>query len=442
MARICVMTAGHLATCPRMLKAADALAWAGYSVRVVSARYIAWATDADVEIRRTRAKSWDWTVVDYDRDGALGTYLRSGLRFRGAQLLAKALGPEHCPLFMAKRAYSRAHTELLRAALAEPADLFYGGTTGALAAVSEAGRRAGVPYALDLEDFHSAEQDDAPAAQLVNSLAACIEQSVLSGAAFLTAASPAIAKVYAAIYGVVSIVVNNTFPLPLTTPELTPTPSESLRLYWFSQTIGPRRGLEDAVKALGLANIPGELHLRGRAIPEYMETLQQLATETAPRLRIVYHKPAPPDLMVDLCRGYDVGLAVEPGFSPNNCIALSNKAFTYMLAGLAVVFTDTPGQRLLALDLGEGALLYRPGDINTLAIGFKRWADDKALLAQAKSAAWEASKRRWHWEHPQERGALLNAIARALCRESKCTLQLLSIPIFRYLLGSMVVLSG
>ena len=34
-ARICVVTAGHLSTSPRMLKAADALHAAGYHVRVV-----------------------------------------------------------------------------------------------------------------------------------------------------------------------------------------------------------------------------------------------------------------------------------------------------------------------------------------------------------------------------------------------------------------------
>ena len=120
--------------------------------------------------------------------------------------------------------------------------------------------------------------------------------------------------------------------------------------------------------------------------------------------------------MMDLCRGYDVGLAVEPGFSLNNCIALSNKAFTYMLAGLAVLFTNTSGQRALALDIGESALLYAPGDVHALASGLTRWAADKVLLAKAKSAAWEAAKRRWHWDHPLERGALLDAVARTLGR--------------------------
>src|SRR5882672_11962805 len=66
--RVCVVTAGHLSTCPRMLKAADALAGAGYDVRVVSTNHTPWAAAADRKVLATRA--WASTVVDYDRDTA------------------------------------------------------------------------------------------------------------------------------------------------------------------------------------------------------------------------------------------------------------------------------------------------------------------------------------------------------------------------------------
>ena len=73
----------------------------------------------------------------------------------------------------------------------------------------------------------------------------------------------------------------------------------------------PGRGLEDAVAALGRAGVAGELTLRGRAQAGYLEALRQLAATHAPRLSIVHQPPAPPDAMVDLARGYDVGLALE-----------------------------------------------------------------------------------------------------------------------------------
>lgn len=410
--RICVVTAGHLSTCPRMLKAADALAGAGYQVRVVSTRHVPWATVTDGDLRKSR--SWDWNVVDYDSKSAPLTYLRSGVRYRVANKLAKSYKPSRLPLQLTARAYSRVHTELLREALSEFADLFYGGTTGALAAIAMAGLKAKVPYALDLEDFHSEEQDRGAGGHLAHALAERIENDVLRGAAFLTAGSEAIASAYKEKYGIQPITINNTFPLPDRSPDFKIKRSEGLKLYWFSQTIGPGRGLEDAIKAMGIANIPGELHLQGQPIQEYLNGLKLFIAKVAPQVKVFHHKPVSPDSMIRLMRGYDIGLALEPGFSKNNLIALSNKAFTYLLGGLAVIFTDTPGQRPLALDIKEGAFVYAPGDVQELAAGMKRWADNKDLLMQAKKAAWEAAKRRWHWEHPEERGRLLCAVARAL----------------------------
>jgi hypothetical protein len=114
--------------------------------------------------------------------------------------------------------------------------------------------------------------------------------------------------------------------------------------------------------------------------------------------------------------GHDVGLTLEQGHVLNRALCLGNKALIYVLAGLALAISDTPGQRPLALGLGEGAVLYRPGDVPALAAGLKRWAQDKALLARARALVWQAASERWHWEHPEERGALLGAVARVLDR--------------------------
>jgi hypothetical protein len=39
---------------------------------------------------------------------------------------------------------------------------------------------------------------------------------------------------------------------------------------------------------------------------------------------------------------------------------------------------------------------------------------DPARLECAKRAAWDAARRRWHWEHPLERGRLQELVRRAL----------------------------
>jgi hypothetical protein len=412
-ARICVLTGTHLSTCPRMLKAADALAGAGYEVRVVSARHTAWATAADAEVRRARLGAWRWYAIDYRR----GTrrHAITGARLRAARALARSIGPAHCAVPLAARAFSRAHSELAAAAAAEPADLYYGGTAAGLAATAEAARRRAAPYALDLEDFHSQEQEDDASGRLDNALAAQLESHLLPRARFLTAASQAIADEYRCRYRLAPVAIHNTFPLPASAPDVAPSAGDGLTLYWFSQTIGPGRGLEDVVRAMGLGAVAGALHLRGSADRAYLGGLRRLARETAERLEIVVHEPVAPDEMIGRSRGYDLGLALEQGQVLNRALCLTNKALTYMLAGLALVMTDTPGQRPLAADVGD-VLLYAPGDVPNLAKGLVRWAHDRTALARAKAAAWRAACRRWHWEHPAERGALLDTVAEALGR--------------------------
>jgi glycosyltransferase involved in cell wall biosynthesis len=398
--RIAVIAAGHLSTCPRMLKAADALAEQGHDVHVVSTRATPWASEADAAVLKRRRDSWRWSVVDYAREGAPVKYVVSGVKRRLAAHLA---GYRSTVSFsVATAALSRVHDDLVRAALATNADFFYGGTVGALAATFEAATQAGRDYALDLEDFYSGEHpNDVKLTRVIER----VETETLGGARFLTAASAGIADAYRATYGVAPVVIHNTFPLPSRPPGTAPT-SGALKLYWFSQTIGPGRGLEDVVEAMRRSGVPIELHLRGHADEDFVARLQSLVSE-----RLVVHAPAPPDEMVELLADFDVGLATEQGASVNREICLTNKALTYMLGGLALVMTETAGHRPLLDTLGEASLHYAPGDVDALATGLTRFADDRDFLERCRRASWEAANQRWHWEHEEERGRLVRLFA-------------------------------
>ncbi len=409
--RVTIVTAGHLATCPRMLKAADALDEAGYAVRVISANFMPWAAEADRRVRARRR--WRSTVIDYQRDTAAARWFITGARFRAAQVAASTLGARR-PLQLAVAAYSRIHRELVDAILAEDADLVYGGSTGALAAIAEAGRRMYRPFAIDFEDFHCGEQRDDAEGRKVNELADIVMRDVARDAAFITAGSAAIADACAARFGARPIAVHNAFDLPPDAPRWNGRAGGPLSMYWFSQTIGPCRGLEDVVAAAGLVRQPCELHVRGVPVAGYLESLRALVTRLAPSLTLTHHQPIDPDVLIDTCRGFDIGLSPEQMSVPNQELALSNKSLTYPLAGLPVVITDTPGQRVLAQDLGAGAVCYRPGDVATLAGGLARWFDDPDALRAAGEASWEAARRRWHWRHPAERGALVAAVERVV----------------------------
>jgi glycosyl transferase family 4 len=410
-ARITVVTAGHVSTCPRMLKSADALVDAGYDVRVIATRHEPWAVEADLDAASRR--SWKAEVIDYRRGAGGATYWRTGARFRASKAIAGAIGPARVPLATVSRAFSRVHSELVRTIAADPGDLIYGGTTGALAAIAEAASLSTTPYAVDFEDLHSAETSG-PEAPLVDALADRLERAVTSDAVFVTTSSEPIADAYCERLGVRPAVIHNTFALPSEPPDTSRADPSRLRVYWFSQTIGPGRGLEDAILALGRAGVSAHLALRGRPHPGYLAALDSLASAQAPRVELVHLPPAPPDAMVDCVRGYDVGLALEQMTPRNRRLCLTNKAFTYILAGAAVAMTDTPGQHALGADLGRAAALVPAGDVDALAAAFARWARDPAELDCAKRTAWSAATRRWHWEHPLERGKLLSLVREAL----------------------------
>jgi hypothetical protein len=394
-----------------MVKSADALAAAGYDVTAVSTCHEGWAADADRDVRSRR--TWPVHVVNYRKGEGGLTYWWTGAEHRAARAFVHAVGPARAPLPLVARAFARVHAALARTVSAIPADLIYGGTTGAIAAIAGAGRRCRTPYALDLEDFHSGETSG-PDAPFVGALATRIERAVLGDAAFLTTSSEAIAAAYHARYGVLPSVVHNTFPLPPQPPDFTRVNPGTLRLYWFSQTIGPGRGLEEAIAALGRADVSAELTLRGQPHAGYVEMLTRLGSTQAPRLTVIHQPPAPPDAMVDLARGYDVGLALEQMTPLNRQLCLTNKTFTYMLAGVASAISDTPGQHALGVELGRAAALVPPGDVGALAAAFARWATDPAALDCAKRTAWQAARRRWHWEHESERGVLCRLVREAL----------------------------
>ena len=392
-----------------MLKAADALACAGHAVRVVSVNHTPWSTATDALLKK--ARTWSSSVIDYSADSGRRLWLTSGVRQRAMQAIASAVGPARVPMSVVTRAFSRVHDELVREATAVPADLIYGGSTGALAATAESARRLGIPYGIDFEDLHSGEHGG-PGSDFSNGLAARVEQRVIGRAAFATAGSPMIADAYAERYGVRPVAIHNTFSMaPVAGTDRRDGP---LRLYWFSQTLGPHRGLEDILRAAGDACVPVELHLRARPIPEYLDSLRQLHAAVAPRLELVLHDPINPDEMVSAAQAFDAGIASEESEPINKRLCLSNKIFTYLAAGIPVLMTRTLAQARLASSLGDAAFGYDSGDVQGLAQIIRELAADPGRLARSRQAARAAAERRWHWEHDDDRGALVETVGKAL----------------------------
>jgi hypothetical protein len=103
----------------------------------------------------------------------------------------------------------------------------------------------------------------------------------------------------------------------------------------------------------------------------------------------------PPDELIPRTAEHDLGLALEqPSASRNRTICLTNKLFTYLLAGIPFVATDTPGQRPVVDELPDVARSYAPGDVDGHVEAAAALLDAAGLQEQALQAA----RARYCWE--------------------------------------------
>jgi len=123
--------------------------------------------------------------------------------------------------------------------------------------------------------------------------------------------------------------------------------------------------------------------------------------------------------MVREAAAFDVGLAIEPPASVNNDLLLSNKIFTYLLAGAGVVATRTTGQSSLAPCVGGAVAYCDSGSPESLAASIRPWLENRERLEAARRSAWRIGESRFNWD--VEKAVFLAVVDRALggsCRES------------------------
>lgn len=409
MSRICLLTPGHLSTNPRLIKEADALAAAGHRVSIIAADYSLWARAAD--------RSFDgrpWRVVRTLPFGPYAPRLKRAvqlLRYHSAKLLT---GRGIMSETLVNTAWHAIAPDLIWAAASVPADLYIAHYPAALPAAAIAARRNRGLYAFDAEDFHLGDLPDDAAFEAERRLLRAIESRYLPECVYTTAASPGIADAYVKAYRIPRpTVVLNVFPRAegpaRPTPAGTVNPGPSV--YWFSQTIGPDRGLECAVRAIGRARTRPHLYLRGTPAKGFLDRLHAAAAEVGAADRLHLLPSEAPGEMALLAATYDVGFVGETGHTANRRIALTNKQFTYFLAGVPAVMSDIPSHRAFASEAGGAVRLYAVGDSDRLAAALDALLGNTEMLAGARAAAFDLAQTRFNWD--RESDILLNLVEKA-----------------------------
>ena len=400
-----------LSTNPRLVKEADALVEAGHEVHLLCGDFRSWAREADAEFE---GRGWNSvTKVRFGPGTPLPRRFLQVFRQRTAKR-AMLAGMTHQRVLEA--AWHQVTPDLIKAATAIRADLYIAHYVAALPAAAQAARLHRSRYAFDAEDFHLGDPPDGATFAPVRRHTRVIELAYLPGAAYVTAASPGIAEAYAGTYGIpLPTVLLNVFPRSHAPagPTARGTASPGPSVYWFSQTIGGDRGLECAVRAVGLARSRPHLYLRGNPEAGFLDHLNAVASSAGVGDRLHLLPPDRPSEMERLASRYDVGFVGETGATANHRIALANKLFTYVLAGIPTVASDISAHRQLTQRLGPALRLYPVESAEGLAAAIDDYlADGGATLATARAHAYALGQQTLNWD--VEKAVLVRKVEEAL----------------------------
>ncbi|MCC8425737.1 glycosyltransferase [Mucilaginibacter sp. UR6-11] len=387
--KVVLISSGQPSLNPRLIKEADSLCDAGYDVTVLYAYWNDWGTVFDRQL--IPLKKWKAVRIAGDPQQQKSTYLFSKITHRAAKYINRVTGGK----LFTNIAIARSAGLLKEAAKKHRADLYIAHNLGALPSAASAAKLYNKVCGFDAEDFHRYEtSDDSNNAEVM--LKTKIEDQYLPQVNYFTTSSPQIAEAYQQLYPQLKpVVLLNVFP-KIETATKKVEKKGPVKLFWFSQTIGPNRGIDDAVKALQLLNKTDfELHLLGKLPPGSEKFISSLIDSD---INLQIHNPVPPDELAGFASQFDIGLALEPGFSINNNIALSNKLFTYMQAGLAIVASDTTAQHDFMTKNATIGHVYPKGDVGVMAAILRNYHQHSAQLANAQNEALRLAKQQYNWE--------------------------------------------
>ncbi|ACU06094.1 glycosyltransferase [Pedobacter heparinus] len=392
MKRITFITTGQPTTNPRLIKEAETLHNLGYQVKVICCFYQSWAQKFDQEIIDRNPEMYIYCGGTPLRDKI--PYFRSRLRQKICVLLFSYIKR----MQIAENAISRTHREALAIAGQIKTDLYIAHNLGALPTAVLAAKKTNARVGYDAEDMHSGQfTSKKDKTYLLNKY---IETKYFKHTDYFTAASPLIAAFYHKLYpDLQPVVINNVFRKTSLNLKQNYKTGGCLKLFWFSQTVGPNRGLEQIIKAMAITAHPVQLHLLGKCPAEYkLKILQLLSFHKLHKNQVRFHEPIPADALFNYAISFDIGMASETDVSLNRDICLTNKVFTYIQCGLALIASDTKAQKQFMQQYPGTGKLYDKNSAESLADCINAYAGDPGSLYQNRLKNYHLGQTVLNWE--------------------------------------------
>ncbi|MEE9355855.1 MAG: hypothetical protein V3U75_09740 [Methylococcaceae bacterium] len=390
---VLLLILGHFASAPRPQKEANALVKRGANVFI---RGMWWDEELSKEDQQlAREIGVDYApLVDYRKTDWSSFSIR--LRAKIARKLYLVTG------LVTPRCLGVAAPEMLKASRKINPDLVILHCEPALW-VGKKLQLKGYKIGVDFEDWFSQDlseqaRRERPVAELQN-----LERYHLHNAAFCFATTNAMANALATDAGSARIptVVPNCFPRSCVKTKngiVGDNRGDEISLYWYSQTIGSGRGLEILGQALTMLSGNWKLRLRGNLRGKNDDWFcTSFPAEIRHRIEIL---PVVSNKYLSSHNSsHDVGLALETPYCKSRDLTATNKIFDYLRAGLAIVATDTLGQKEVANNSCSDAIKLIPAD-NAAALTdtLQSLIENPALLKSMKASAKKAAASQWSWE--------------------------------------------
>jgi len=301
---------------------------------------------------------------------------------------------------LGERSISRGSINLILRAKKIKADLYIAHNLGALPAAVLAAKKHDGKCGFDAEDFHRQEVTDNPYTKDFK-LKKFIEDKYLPRINYLTTSSPLISEVYKELYPTtIPQTILNVFPLE---NKILAKTGNKLKLFWFSQTVGRDRGIEQIISSLAYQDNV-ELHLLGYNTTSTQQYFNDLAKKSffQPN-NIFYYEPISSAEIITMASQFHIGLATETGVPLNRDICLTNKIFTYIQAGLAIIASDTSAQKWLLQEFEGMGFLYKRNNIDQLTNIIKGYLSHPELLREQQANALKYAQDELNWEHEKKK---------------------------------------
>jgi len=400
MKTICILTQSHLCRNPRVVKEANTLSDAGFKVSILTTFTYADLLEEDLKLIDTSKIEYKG-IINMIPGQASNWY-------RLRQRLVRRLAGEAIGRFRWEniRALGYDYRANLRAAIREKADLYTCHQEMSTVIGCKLIKR-GFKVAFDFEDWYS--HDLLPEANKTRpiKLLEKYEKFALQNSVLNYTTSESMARGIADFAGVEPPkVLHNVFQLAernlLDGKFADRSDFTRPSMHWYSQTIGPGRGLEFLVKSLDKVETPVELHLRGNCSEDF-KTQLTLIFPSEKGHRLYFHSLVPHKELLSRIAEHDIGLATEEYRPDSRNLTITNKILQYLLGGIAVIASDTAGQKEVAASAPESVFLFKNYDAEDLSGTINSLIGNKEKLETAKKSALNIAKRKFCWEQ-QEKG--------------------------------------